>query len=240
MKKLIIFFIALFNVNAYSQNAYKIVKGIYGISTKSICRETTVHIGGYWIAERALLSHNPTKINWTNTYCAVQLETEKAILRNSIASPTTVYGPYNYLKKIAEATKDDTLVNPRYIDVWNRINTTGYYNGAHHIVNKSVIKMIHADLKKIGKKENLESMERNAPALFHPMHGNPNYIDVFHNPYEQYSIYKEKGIKAVMEHQIDKINELNRKLGIPEISEKMQDGLMKEAQLWCEIYGVRY
>lgn len=232
--------ILVLSINTYGQNAIKIVNGIYGISTKSVCRTVNIHIGGYWVAESALLAHNPTKIDWSNTYCAVQIATEKAILARSIASPTTIYGPYNYLKKIAEATKDEDLVNPKYVDVWKHINTSGYYNGAHHIINKSVIKMIHADLKKIGKKENLESMERNAPALFHPMHGNPRYVDVFHNPYEQYEIYRASGVKGLMEHQINKINDLNRHLGIPEIDEKMQDGLMKEARLWCEIYRVRF
>ena len=100
--------------------------------------------------------------------------------------------------------------------------------------------MIHSDLQRNGIKVNLESMQKNAPALFHPMHGNPNYEDVFHNPYEQYEIYKKSGAKAVMKNQIEKINLLNIELGIPEISEEMIDGLIKETELWCQIYNVRY
>jgi len=235
----------LLNVGVvHSQNAVQLVKsaskGASKSYTKTICRSVTVPTAGYMAGKQALLSHNPANFACTDLYSAIQLATQKSITAKSIASPMEVYGPYCYLRKISDAAEDSQLVNPEFKDAWKHINKSGYYNGAHHIVNKSAIKLIHDDLKRAGANPWLESMQRDAPAIFHPMHGNPNYNNVFHNAQEQYQIYKQSGIKAVMQHQIKKINQVNRKIGLDDMSEEMYNGLMHEAELWCKIYGIRF
>ena len=241
MKKFILLFGCLIaGVSTYSQNAVMLLKGISESAPKTLCRAVNVPAAGYSIANQALLSHRPDKLSYVNVCFAVQLSAEKDLIAKSIASPTTLYGPYIYLRRIEDAGRDSELVNPAYATVWKHIHQTGYYNGAHHIINKSVIKRIHSGIKQNGEKLCLDCMQRDAPAIFHPMHGNPTYNNVFHNHEEQYEIYRASGVKALMQHQIKKINKLNRDIGLPEIEGEMYDGLMKEAELWCAIYGLKF
>lgn len=246
MKRLVLFFSFLvFSVSAvHSQNAVQLSRNVCKGASKSygvtISRTVTVPAGCYMLGKEALLAHNPSNFVCTDFYSSLQLATQKYISAKSIASPMDIYGPYRYLRKISDAAADTQLVDPEFKDAWKHINKSGYYNGAHHIINKSVIKRIHADLKRAGANPNFEEMQRDAPAIFHPMHGNPNYNNAFHNTQEQYKIYKQRGVKAVMDYQIEKINEVNRKLGFNEISDEMYDGLMHEAKLWCEMYNLRF
>lgn len=250
MKKLILLvsFLVLNIGVVHSQNAVQLLQGASKAasaagaktSTKIVFRTVTLPAGGYMVGKQALLSHHPANFSSRDLYQSIQLATQKSITAKSIASPMDVYGPFCYLRKISEAAQDPKLVDPEFFHLWKHINQSGYFNGAHHIVNKSAIKLIHDDMKRAGANPDLESMQRDAPAIFHPMHGNPNYNDLFHNAQEQYRIYKQSGIKAVMEHQIKLINQINRRIGLDEISESMYDGLMHEAELWCEIYGLKF
>jgi len=241
MRKLILLFgFLILNSPIYSQNAVQLLKSISKPGTKTLYRVVNLPAADYLIGQQALLSHSPTRFSAVNLNSALQLATEQSVTAGSLGSPLTIYGPYRYLRKVSDASEDLNLVNPAFTTAWKNINKVGYYNGAHHIVNKSVIKRIHSGLKNEGGHPNLEDMQRDAPAIFHPMHGNPNYTDVFHNHEEQYQTYRQYGIKAVMQLQIKKINQVNREIGLDDISDEMYNGLMQEAELWCKIYGMKF
>lgn len=167
----------------------------------------------------------------------VNIELERVITANSLKNPAKVYGPYKYLKAYSKASKNPLLVNEKYLDNWKHINTTGYYNGAHHLINKSTIKLIYLDLKAEGKDVRLEEMQANAPAIFHPLHGDKDYLEVFHNSEQQYHDYKLFGMKVVVIGAIEKIDRTSIDLGFEPYSIEYLEGVLKEAELWCKYWG---
>lgn len=170
----------------------------------------------------------------------LNIELERTIASNSLKRPERVYGPYKLLKAYSRASNNEVLINRKYIDNWKRINTTGYYNGAHHLVNKYTIKRIYLDLKEQGEDVRLEEMQANAPAIFHPLHGNPAYKDVFHNTEEQYYDYKRFGMKVTVAGLLERIDEVNVSLGFEPYSAEYLDGVLKEAELWCKYWNIRW
>lgn len=235
-------FLIFLPMGSYSQNAVSIYRAIRGFrATTRVCRTTTVRISNFYPARQALAA-NPQYRNFTftNTNSCIRMSVEQQILHQQLKSPTTIYGPYNYVRAISTVAKNRDLVNPRYLSAWKYINQSTGYNGVHHIVTKAVIERIHADLKASGKKVSLSDMQKNAPSLFHPFHGNPAYQDVFHNIDEQYTIYKEHGMRALMVHQLELINDINIKIGLEPFPDWYIDGILKETQLWCKHFGIDF
>ena len=93
-------------------------------------------------------------------------------------------------------------------------------------------------MKKEGKKFNLEEAQRNAPAIFHPLHGDPRFQEIFHDPLEQYETYIKFGMKAVILNKLAQINKLNAIEGFPELPIEYMDGLLKETELWTKYNGL--
>lgn len=229
------------STNSYAQNAVTLFRGILNArSTATICRTTTVHLGRYWAAEAALRSHQYDHFYFTNTDCKVKLAIEQQILAESIKSPMTIYGPYVYVRAVGKAAKNEKLVNKKYLGAWKYINQSYGYNGVHHIVTKLVIERIYLDLKQQGRKVSLSDMQNNAPSMYHPFHGRPEYEHIFHNVDEQYQIYKEHGMRALMVHQLELINDINIRIGLRPMTDQYIDGMLKETKLWCEVYGLIY
>ena len=170
----------------------------------------------------------------------VNVEIERVISSNSLKNPARVYGPYKYLKSFSKASNNPLLVNEKYIDNWKHINTTGYYNGAHHLINKSTIKLIYLDLKAEGKDVRLEEMQANAPAIFHPLHGDKDYLEVFHDSEQQYYDYKRFGMKVTVISSLERIDQVSMKLGLSPMPKDYLEGVLKEAELWCKYWEINW
>lgn len=170
----------------------------------------------------------------------VNVEIERVIASNSLKNPARVYGPYKYLKAYSKASNNPLLVNEKYIDNWKHINTTGYYNGAHHLINKSTIKLIYLDLKAQGKDVRLEEMQANAPAIFHPLHGDKDYLEVFHDSEQQYYDYKRFGMKVTVISLLERIDQVSMKLGLSPMPIEYLESVLKEAELWCKYWEINW
>ena len=81
-------------------------------------------------------------------------------------------------------------------------------------------------------------METNAPSIFHPMHGNPKFAEVFHNIDQQYHDYQMFGMKVTIMSLLERIDEINISLGAQPMPEWYLDGILKEAELWSRYYGL--
>lgn len=170
----------------------------------------------------------------------VNVEIQREITFKSLRNPIGVYGPYKYLKTVSKASQNPLLVNDKYIDNWKHIHTLGYYQGAHHLINKSTIKMIYKDLKEQGYDVHLNEMEANAPAIFHPLHGDQDFREVFHNSEQQYYDYKLFGMKVVVISLLERIDEIGMAHGLKPYSQEYLEGVLKEAQLWCIYYNIKW
>ena len=229
-------------LSSYAQNAVGLYRAIRGLrATTRVCRTTTVNLSNFWVARDALATHQQYRnFYFTNTNSCVQLHVEQQLLANQLKSPMTIYGPYNYVRAISTAAKDRELINEKYMSAWKHIRQTDGYNGVHHIVPKAVIEQIYRDMKASGKKVSLSDMQQNAPSMFHPFHGKPEYQHIFHNIEEQYAIYNEHGMRALMVHQLELINDINIQIGLTPMPDWYIDGLLQETKLWCKHFGLVY
>lgn len=229
--------ILLLPTACYAQNAVELLRPIHRGKSAILCREINVP---YVLGAPALrvAQLNPKDNCFVSSRGArINISLEREILANSLKEPMRVQGPYKLLKAYSRASKNPILVNEKYIDNWKHINTTGYYNGAHHLISKSTIKLIYLDLKAQGKDVSLNEMESNAPSIYHPLHGDQDYKDVFHDTEAQYYDYKRFGMKVTVASLLERIDELNVALGLGPYPLEYLDGVLKEAELWCKYWG---
>ena len=224
----------------YAQNAVELLRPMHKGTSAILCRKINVP---YVLGAPAL---RVAQLN-PKDYCSVgvhgfrmEVALEREILVNSLKDPVKVYGPYKLLKAYSRASKNPLLINKKYIDKWKNIHTVGYYNGAHHLISKPTIKLIYLDLKAQGKEVSLNEMESNAPSIYHPLHGGQDYKDVFHNTEAQYYDYKRFGMKVTVASLLERIDELNVSLGLGPYPLEYLDGVLKEAELWCKYYEIRW
>ena len=213
---------------------------MHSASSAVICRNINVPAVLGASAIRVAKLNPKDKCSLTMSGFRVNIEIEREIASNSLRNPVKVYGPYKYLKAYSRASQVPLLVNEKYIDNWKHINTTGYYNGAHHLINKYTIKRIYLDLKAEGKEVRLDEMQANAPAIFHPLHGNKDYAIVFHDTEQQYYDYKTFGMKVTVIGLLERIDELNIALGLGAYPQEYLEGVLKEAELWCKYWEIRW
>lgn len=239
MKQLIVLMImCTLPLSAYSQSAVMLLRSLRNLKPTTICRTINVPTARAFEAINVARVQSPNTYQLTNTACRVQVKMERHILASSITSPEAIYGPYKYVRAFSKAARTEELVRPQYLERWKKINETTGYNGVHHLISKSTIKRIHADLKRKGKKVSLNDMETNAPSIFHPMHGNPEFSEVFHNIDQQYQDYKMFGMKVTIISLLERINEVNISLGAQPMPDWYLDGILKEAELWSKYYGL--
>ena len=237
MKKVVLLLVLLLtSVHKYSQNAIKILGNISKLSKVAIERTIYVPKTNYLSAVITASRHNQYTVK--NYGQLKEIEYKVILQANSLKSPDLIYGPYNYMRAISKVSRQPQFIHPDYIKIWTNINSSSGYNGVHHIVNKSAIKEICETYR--CNSSTLTEMQNNAPAIFHPFHGNPNFTTIFHNSHEQYENYMNYGMKRVVEIQLDKINELNKALGKPELPREYIIGVLNEVKTWCSIYGLRY
>ena len=223
-------------VSSLAQGRIVLSRGLFKPQPPIIKRTLTVPIRHGWVADKALLTYNPTRLTFTNTSSHITFTLEKEIAAKTLKSPTAIHGPYTYTRAISTVSQDHSRVDPRYLSAWKYINQYGNYNGSHHIVNKTTIAAIHADLTEKGYKISLEEMQNDAPALFHPLHDRPQYKKIFHDAKWQYETYQKMGMEALLLYQFDKLHALNADIGLSPIPDEVIDGILKEAELWCTQY----
>ena len=236
-----IFLVLLFLFSATvccAQNVVTLLHSLKSASSVTLCRSITVPSVAVESAVSAAMLHNATRYNLYEIDCRVRIELERKIVISSVKSPTTLYGPYNYLRAYTKISKDPRFLAKNAVKEWKNIHKVQSYNGVHHLISKGTIKLIYIDLKNQGKKPSLIDMENNAPSIFHPLHGNPEYHNIFHNIQEQYDNYNRFGMKITITKLLDSINQLNLQLGKPQFPDWYVTGVLKESELWCKYHGL--
>ena len=141
----------------------------------------------------------------------------------AIMPPSRLVGPTNYLRGVSTRLKG----RPG----WERIGQSGGYNGAHHIVTRAVIKQIS------GKSGEILS---NAPAVFHPLHNNPNFEYMFHDHKRQLQIYENSGVEGVIIDFFDRANAVSKRLGLPLYNDEVIKQALLEGELWAKHWGLKW
>ncbi|MBP5430091.1 MAG: hypothetical protein J6Y25_04345 [Elusimicrobiaceae bacterium] len=218
MRKIIILGLVLSVCNpAYSQSVFRVLqKG----SRLKIRRTMTVLPKQARLAQRVALNQS--------TIQGVEMRVNRAIvttrIEQKLVRPMEVVGPNRYLRIVSKAFKNKPG--------WKRLNSSVGYNGAHHIITKSVIKEIcnrcHVD------------MLANAPSVFHPLHNSAEYSEVFHGHERQLELYYTRGVKGIVDNFFKEINEINLEHGLPLYNKKFIEAEMLEAELWTRYWNLRW
>lgn len=135
--------------------------------------------------------------------------------------PTRIVGPNNYLKGLSRR-----VTGPQ----WSKIGKSGGYNGAHHIVTKSVIKQLGGSNECIN----------NAPSVFHPLHSSSSFENMFHDHERQLQIYEQSGIRGIIIDFFERANAVSGRLGIPVYNDDVIHQALMEAELWARHWGLKW
>lgn len=208
----IAFILLLLTPNLYAQSIFHFTKG----NALKVTRTIAVSSRNARLARRVLEKRTTTAIRTQNG-------TLRATYKQQAIHPTRVVGTNNYLKGVSKRFKG----RPG----WETIHKSRKYNGAHHIVTKYVIKELG-----FGKADILN----NAPSVFHPLHNHPDYIDIFHDHARQLEIYKQSGVRGVVIDFFERVNQLNKELGLPEYDEAVMEQALLEAELWAKHWGLKW
>lgn len=241
MKKLLLVLLLSFTPQIYCQNIIKVGRSLRTLKPTYI--ERTIHTNiakSFQAIEIAKYQSLNTHTNWyfKNTPTKVDVYIKRKLLEQTLKSPNRIYGPYNYVRVFSRISKDESLTTGKHLQAWKHINQTTGYNGAHHIINKYTIKILHQELKKEGKNVSLSDMQNNAPAMFHPLHGDKRFQHYFHNPVAQLSDYHLYGMKITVMSLLAEIDEIGAELGLTRMPEDYINGILKETELWCKTYGL--
>ena len=243
MKKILLILIILIGgVNkSNSQNIVSVGRTLLTRRPTVVTRIINTNIADSFVSiDVAKYQSLNTHTNWsfTNTSTNVEVTIQRQLAEYTLKSPRTIYGPYNYVRTFSKLSKEENLTSKRHIEDWKKISQTTGYNGAHHIINKYTLKLIYEDMKKHGQKVNLVDMQNNAPAIFHPYHGDPRFKHIFHNPEQQLHDYQLYGMKITIGSLLAKIDAIGQENGIPPMPIEYLMGILKEAELWCRTYGL--
>lgn len=149
--------------------------------------------------------------------------------------PEQIYGGYNYLKVCTNAMKGKE---------WEGINKNNSYNGVHHLITVQTLKVLHKESLlayeegKISLFPFFNEMVANAPGLFHQLHNNPAYRNIFHNSKVQLELYDTGGIKAILDDFFINIRKIQIDNRFEQIPEDVIKGTYLEAELWSEHFGL--
>lgn len=243
MKKLLLVLLLSLTSQIYCQNIIKVGRSLRTLKPTYI--ERTIHVNtarsfeAINIAKYQSLNHHT---NWyfTNTPTHVDVHIKRVLAEHTLKSPRTIYGPYNYVRVFSKISKNEEFTTNRHLQDWKHINQTTTYNGAHHLINKYTLKLIYLEMKQEGKSVSLTDMQNNAPAIFHPLHGDPKYKDYFHNYSEQLTDYHRYGMKITILNILTNINNAGIINGFPNMPQEYIMAVLKEAELWCKTYGLAW
>ena len=226
---ILLFFVS---VNCFAQNIYQVISKTpqaLKIGRTVIVSPPTVNI-----AERAL-SAQSTKILTEKINKQVILQT---VINQPICKPEEVAGGYNYLR-VANKEMHNA-------EGWEEVACSSMYNGAHHIINKSVLEVIFTDLRFRARTHgkvlpfNLADVQNNAPAMFHIYHNHPRYRHFFHDRDRQLMLYYSKGIFGVLDDFLARVDEMNKAEGLPLYSDDFKRTTLLEGELWAKHYGLKW
>lgn len=232
MRIIILLVLIVLPLEGLSQNVYRVAKAT---NNAILINRTTIVAPELSMWARWAISDKSNQILTSKVKKQIALE---ATIKQEVCFPVDVSGGYNYLKLVAREMKG--------CDGWENISRTRGYNGAHHIINKTVIDVICADIKANarlrGKEIHLDvnEVKNNAPAIFHPYHNRQGYAHIFHNPKEQIRLYYTIGVRGIIEDFFIRVNELNKAEGLPPYPEEFIEHTLKEAALWAKHYGLHW
>lgn len=242
MKKYtLILFICFFALPTFAQSAYQLIQS-YNIIRSTAKIKETIEV------PQTLINVALEKAYFQSLYKSSQ-EIQMIPLESSTENyvqvayyftqekckPTEVYGGYNYLKLYC------SMMDPRTLKT---IRKTDKYNGIHHIVNQSTIKLLYYRYIKtnpeLSQTVKLQDMLVNAPAILHPLHNEKAYTEVFHNYELQIQIYVKYGVEGIIVNFFNQINEINRINKLPEIDADIIRGTLIQGELWAKTYGLKW
>lgn len=249
----------IFSAPAFAQSAFSVVRKPSTLANAFkpivISRTVAVPVAQLPLASQVCLSRVPCTVSspkklssrLETAVARAQIEAHFAIPR--LNRPENIYGGYNYLRTMTKLSqKSPRNIESEHQGIWQKINHTRSYNGAHHIVNKSTLEQIHQNMKIKARVRgqtfttNLSEMQNNAPAIFHRLHGNPEFSYIFHNRERQLQIYYQSGMKAVIDDFFEQVNLLAWESDglIPRVPQKVMEGTYLEAELWCKTFNLRW
>lgn len=268
MKKLLVLFVTLIlsSTPVFSQNAYQVIRSS-GKRVGKVLNRGTLRVNRHIIAPASsaklaqkvagFYAPHTTKVNFRNQtfkgkYWAkitvpqvvISIEFKAPILRE----PTALWGSYRFLKEVVRLSQEPGAVAKGYEKKWRHVRDTDSYRGVHHIVNQSTLKTIYTR-KRIKAQNNhkpypiqLGNMQKDAPGIIHPFHGNPKYERTFHDMNRQLRLYQQGGVRAIILDYFNAMQELHKQYPkeAPLISQEMLNNTLKEAQLWAETYHLRW
>lgn len=248
-----------FSAPVFAQSAFSVVRKATKLATSFkpivISRTVSVSSAQLPLATQVCLSRIPCTVSapkklpsqLETAVARAQIEAQFAIPR--LNRPENIYGGYNYLRTMTKLSlKLPNNVEKDYQGTWQKINLTRTYNGAHHIVNKTTLEEIFLQMKEQARARgeefnvNLSEMQNNAPAIFHRLHGNPEFSYIFHNRERQLQIYYQSGMKAVIDDFFEQINMVAEESGglILQVPQSVIEGTYLEAELWCKTFNLRW
>lgn len=243
MRHIILGLLLLLPLDIFSQSAFNIVKASKNSFKPSIvCRSITTQVANVSLAKEILRTQqiitNPSYTYLNRKVCVPEVRVTYQFLTPQLTYPERLYGGYNYLKLISRMSRNK-LIDKNFLHIWKNINRTQTYNGVHHIVNKSTLQEIHLRANLKGKVR-LDEMQNNAPAVFHSLHGNPLYKDIFHNRDRQVETYFNYGMKVVIDDFFNEVSIASRKEGVRFFSKEVIENTYKEAHLWCNTFNCKW
>ena len=220
------------SINCFAQNVYQVINKTPQMI--KIGRTVIVYPKAVKIAEKTLLNRS-SEILTEKVKNQVILQT---VINQPICAPEEVAGGYNYLR-IANREM-------HHSEGWEDVSCSSLYNGAHHIINKSVLEVIYTDLRFRARTRdevlpfNLPDLQNNAPAMFHIYHNHPKYRNFFHDRDRQLRLYYSKGVSGILDDFLKRVEEVNRIEGLPPYSEDFKQTTLLEAELWAKHYGLKW
>lgn len=243
MRHIILGLLFLLPLNIFSQSAFNIIKVSKNSFKPSIvCRSITTQVANAALAKEILRTQQvitkPIYTNVNRKVCIPEIRITYKFLTPQLTYPERLYGGYNYLKLLSRLSHNK-LIDKNFLHIWKNINRTQTYNGVHHIVNKSTLQEIYLRANLKGRVR-LDEMQNNAPAVFHSLHGNPTYKDIFHNRDKQVETYFKYGMKAVIDDFFNEVSIASRKEGVRFFSKEVIENTYKEAHLWCNTFNCKW
>ena len=242
MRKLLVVLMCLFlPPSLFGQSAFTIFKLVAKNTAKRgtlVCRTIKTLPKNAKLATKAALYQSPDDfVRAAERECELVITTK--FIQPVLTAPENIYGGYNYLRVISRISKQKGAVAKAYRPIWKKIHDVTSYNGAHHIVNQSTLKEIH---KRYGMTVNLADMQRNAPAIFHRLHGHPAYTKTFHDMEMQLLIYEQRGVSGIIDSFFikAKLISASSRGTIPMYSYEVVRGTYLEAELWAKTFGLKW
>lgn len=218
--------------NLYSQNLFRVVGK--GKNFINISRTTVVSKDIQSVAE-AVLRDRSSEIIMQSVKKAIVLQ---AVIEQPFCLPEEVPGGYNYLRTVSKEMRCE--------GAWKDVVDSDSYNGAHHIINKSVLEVIYKDLEIRARQSGttldftFDEFQSNAPAVFHPLHNASKYKHIFHNRERQLRLYYSEGVFGCVEDYFKQINQVNMLEGLQLYDREFMRTTLLETSLWAHHYGLSW